>query len=659
MQIDAKNLNTGGSSGSGKSTIFNSLEYLLGTNSLPSTVLQSRLTKEPMLVSADFDMDGKNLTITRGKAAGLSISLDGVVLVSGNNKAAEEKLDEILGIPRDLLRKMIHKRQKEGGFFLGLTPKECHEFLIQSLDLNVWSKRLEKIEMDKSIYTKKAEQLKILISGAKDSLGLFENSLSSMTAPFLNYNPSVVEVLENSLKLAKANRDIKVAELKQEMSKIVYPQAPESVDMSSLSPMRQEIVGLKAQEALERKKNIDDMMSKKDAIASIQKDIDKTKNSIDKENSISLSLSSIKEKILSIKNAKCPTCEQHWSKGQSELDRLIQEAKNLKSQLEGIDALKKDVLPKLEMDLESAKKSLSVASQNTAVSEFSNMISSLELSLRKKEEDLNAEQKNRLEAYNRALESVRNQEKAISEKFETEIRAMEYDISEKSNTLIRTTAEVRSFSESLAAYNKNIESLKNNLTAKNAELTEYLIQQSSVKDKLIVVENSHKVLKGYINSMFHDSLASIAHKATEILSRIPNMATASIYFEGFKETKSGTIKEEVTAILSMDGEIDIPVKSMSGGERTAIDLAVDLAVIDMIEERVGKGLDIFVLDEPFDGLDSVCREQCLEILKTHVTGKKIVLVDHSNETKEMVSDRIVVIRDGQSSTVHDTVIKEV
>jgi ABC-type transport system involved in cytochrome bd biosynthesis fused ATPase/permease subunit len=71
----------------------------------------------------------------------------------------------------------------------------------------------------------------------------------------------------------------------------------------------------------------------------------------------------------------------------------------------------------------------------------------------------------------------------------------------------------------------------------------------------------------------------------------------------------------------------------------------------MIEERAGKGLDIFILDEPFDGLDSICREQCLQILQTHVSGKRIVIVDHSNETKELVHDRIIVVRDGQESRI--------
>ena len=136
-----------------------------------------------------------------------------------------------------------------------------------------------------------------------------------------------------------------------------------------------------------------------------------------------------------------------------------------------------------------------------------------------------------------------------------------------------------------------------------------------------------------------------------ILSNIPNMANASIYFETAKETKDGKIKEEVTGIINMDGENEFPINSLSGGERTSIDLAVDLAVIDLIESKVGKGINLFLLDEPFVGLDSVSCLSALELLKSIDSNKKIIIVDHNPEVKESISDKILVKRDGVSSEI--------
>ena len=169
------------------------------------------------------------------------------------------------------------------------------------------------------------------------------------------------------------------------------------------------------------------------------------------------------------------------------------------------------------------------------------------------------------------------------------------------------------------------------------------------KSRIPVAEESRRLIKTYVIQTFQETLDLIGNMATDILSGIPNMSSSAIYFEGCKETQSGSIKDEVTAIVNLEGINDIPIKSLSGGERTAIDLAVDLAVIDVIEAKAGKGADFFVIDEPFDGLDSVCKENCLEILKQIDTNKKIIIVDHSSELKEMVSDIITVVKSGETS----------
>ena len=124
IQIDGENTNTGGSSGAGKSTTVEALAFLLGISDIPSTQLQSRITKSPIWVQGEFE---GGVVITRSKKDGLTIETpEGTV--SGNSKLAEEKLDEIIGVDRNLLKTMCYKRQKQGGFFLNLTPKQSHEF---------------------------------------------------------------------------------------------------------------------------------------------------------------------------------------------------------------------------------------------------------------------------------------------------------------------------------------------------------------------------------------------------------------------------------------------------------------------------------------------------------------------------------------------------
>ena len=150
------------------------------------------------------------------------------------------------------------------------------------------------------------------------------------------------------------------------------------------------------------------------------------------------------------------------------------------------------------------------------------------------------------------------------------------------------------------------------------------------------------LIKTYTLQIFQETLENIGETATEILGHLHNMSNASIYFEGCKETKSGSIKDEVNAVISKDGSCNVPIKTLSGGERTVVDLAVDLAVIDVIENKAGKGANFFIIDEPFDGLDSEGKEQYLELLQTLNSNKQIILVDHSSELKQMISDVITI-----------------
>jgi DNA repair exonuclease SbcCD ATPase subunit len=69
------------------------------------------------------------------------------------------------------------------------------------------------------------------------------------------------------------------------------------------------------------------------------------------------------------------------------------------------------------------------------------------------------------------------------------------------------------------------------------------------------------------------------------------------------------------------------------------------------ESKVGKGINLFLLDEPFVGLDSVSCLSALELLKSIDSNKKIIIVDHNPEVKESISDKILVKRDGVSSEI--------
>ena len=180
IQVDGINETTGGSSGAGKSTTVEALAYLLGISETPATQLQSRISEEGIWVRGEFE---GGIVITRSKKGGLIIETPEET-VSGNNKLAEEKLDQIIGVHRDLLKTMCYKRQKQGGFFLNLTPKQSYEFLIQCLDLKEFQSKINILEdMLKNKYKPRKIELEATIEVIENNIYQLNTLLKEKTIP--------------------------------------------------------------------------------------------------------------------------------------------------------------------------------------------------------------------------------------------------------------------------------------------------------------------------------------------------------------------------------------------------------------------------------------------------------------------------------------------
>ena len=209
----------------------------------------------------------------------------------------------------------------------------------------------------------------------------------------------------------------------------------------------------------------------------------------------------------------------------------------------------------------------------------------------------------------------------------------------------------RAYNEAIIRYHASTERLTKMETVHQEKLVSVTVFIKTFDDEIELLTDLKRAVKTFISCSFDDALASIGEVATRMIRSIPNMANATIQLEGTKETKDGKVKEEVNAVIHSDGEESIPIKSLSGGERSSVDLAVDLAVLDLLENKTNKGIDVFALDEGFTGMDTVGIEMALEVLKSSNVNKKIFIVEHNPIIKEMVGSRLVVVRDGETSTL--------
>lgn len=686
VQIDGENRNTGGSSGSGKSTFFNALEYNLGLNDLPVTVLQSRLTKEGIFTEGIYDWDGKEVILTRGKGK-LSITIDGN-LIEGSNKLVEEKIDELFGMSRDLFRPMLHKRQKEGGFFLAMTPSKIHEFLTNVLNLGEYAKKLDILDKKIKELTSKKETSEVELKSARAALQATQDAVLALgLAPIRDMHQPVVLELKNKADVSYAKLLSVIAECEAQ-NKILDAQRPIPVIVQNIpapildsTPFNRSSLDIAvAQKATTEKQVADILERERHRQETVKQGIQERKITestliykISLGNTAKNEAAKLAGEIKQIRNCVCPTCLQSWiaeSAKAKEFDMLaklnvykiqIREGAAAEQAINvlniELDQLNQQLTPYVDPTLAYLK--LDIAAQDATIQEE-------QAKFNAHQARISAENNQKLAVYRAEQDRIQNEANKINkdanDEFAVKQQALRYshtvalDQARGQSEVDRRAFEaaankLKSFEEANARYTSSMTTLKaqeEQYNQKIAHIDQVLVHTSI---QLVIAEETKRAVKSFMSCSFDEALDEIGDVATRIIRAIPNMANATIQFQGIRETQSGKIKEEVNAVISMDGEEGIDIRSLSGGERSSADLAIDLAVIDLIENRSNKGISIFILDEPFTGLDTVSIEMVLEVLKNAKINKKLILVDHNPEVKQMVESRLVAVRNGLTSEI--------
>ena len=95
---------------------------------------------------------------------------------------------------------------------------------------------------------------------------------------------------------------------------------------------------------------------------------------------------------------------------------------------------------------------------------------------------------------------------------------------------------------------------------------------------------------------------------------------------------------EVIALVGLEDKRDSRVKSLSGGQKRRLDLALGL---------VGDPKILF-LDEPTTGFDPAARRAAWDMIRSlRELGKTVLLTTHYLDEAEQLADRVAVLRAGQ------------
>jgi exonuclease SbcC len=205
------------------------------------------------------------------------------------------------------------------------------------------------------------------------------------------------------------------------------------------------------------------------------------------------------------------------------------------------------------------------------------------------------------EAYVQAEQAV---ERARAGKHEAEKR------------VVRARAELAAATDALAG-----------VTRRREERTQMMAGIDTAKRDLLL----HQELDRAFTDLRTDLNASLRPELSEL---------ASVFLRDLTNDRYSDLEldEDYVAVLMEDGQAK-PV--VSGGEEDVANLALRLAISQMIAERAGQPLSLLVLDEIFGSLDDERRGSVLELLRSlRDRFPQVVLITHIESVREGF-DRVI------------------
>lgn len=179
-----------------------------------------------------------------------------------------------------------------------------------------------------------------------------------------------------------------------------------------------------------------------------------------------------------------------------------------------------------------------------------------------------------------------------------------------------------------------------------AQESRALLESAALWDKVAIV-------LGLAPTLLIEAVAApaLARTANEVLARISSNGLA-LSLETQRTSKQGDKQIEVIEIVARDNAGVRSYEDFSGGERFRIDIALRLALSNLIAQRDGVPLDFLIIDEGFGCLDAAGVASLKEVLGglQSIYGLLLV-VTHLPEVGEMLPRQLVITKDQDSSTI--------
>lgn len=671
--LRGENLDTKGSSASGKSTLLHALNYPLGTCPVPLTALQSWYTKEVPRVSGTYNIDGKMVKISRGKR--FLLEIDGV-LFNGSADQKEEKIDELFGIDAEMRLALTYRGQRKPGLFLTKTDKKKKEFLTKLLRLDKFEEEQKKAlaavkELEEKILVLNARLQDLLArldtlrgmgdgAEAEASLAAIVKEIETHQALQTKYEKTVKAMRSDAEIVHQFALDLFKPQLDEADGVIAYmehvtivrpPMTPEWEKLKAMEVVIQTRLGRLEADDFERMKaqlaEAEDLRNRWQALAMQAQGVHKLGADRDR---VAANMEQLAEN-------KCPTCLREWEEALVRLEDLKIELEQINAEMDELQFVKEEA-GRLKAEYDDLPKTIEA---NPLIAQMRGALEKCKADAAAEETKSLADANLRAQDHAGAIKAARAKRQELSyesynaaaakrDEVLAGVDGLELLARQERDAKIRKELTRQKLAEEVGAVRERRRQVADGEKTA-AELRAELepLQVALAKERDFSHLTGREAFRGKV---FDEALDAISAETNLILASIANTRNCTLEFKSDDETQDGKLRQEIVPEITINGHKAHSLDwGPSGGMLSAIELAVDLAVGRIIAERTGVCPGWLILDESFDGLGPREKDTCLEMLQLYAADRLVIIVDHTSETAGFFTKNITVRSSGGISTL--------
>ena len=601
------------SNGSGKSSVFESIIFaLFEETSNGEKDVSTRGLKEGYNITLRFTVDGIPYLINR-KAKGKSVSIykDNIDISARTKSETNKIIQQVIGINKSIFLDSIFLSQNTNTNLATLSPtgrKERLEILTNTdYTISKFKDNLKEIQQEyESMCVDKQLQLNKL-NGNLETI----NSQKTKIQGTINEIEEKIKEREKIGNVEELKSDIENINIEIETLSNQIPVIDESIQLinNNLSQLR-----LDKEEKDKIKIEKDTEINNQRVICeNIQKEITRLDNVIHYN---LISIERLNNEIEKIKNSDtCPTCGRKYENVNEEhINNLIKEKQieiqSLQTENDTQNKLILDNQSNLNIEIEKGK------SMKQDIDNIVQEITTINSNISIEEQNLLTQNNNKtqilqnIQLKNNTISCLNNKISEIKNIEIPDINQYKKMMDELNEEKLCIDKSKESINEDLNTYNTNVDVIKHSIQLVTKEFRTYLLQNS--------LQYLNTVLKQYSNVLFSN-------------------------------------EKDVIFISEDDTKLDIYLgdasyESLSGGERTRVDIALLLAQKSLANMIGNISCNIIILDEVLGYCDSQAESVVVNLLCTELnTIESIFMISHKEipigYDKEMI---IVKNKQGES-----------